>query len=120
MEWIKIKNIFINILGFNYRMTNLQAAIGLSQIKEIKSILKKRRNQMEYYYKVLSKNNNYKLREFENWCKPVHWLTTIILNKKNREKVDFIFKKEKIDSRQMVNPINDALHIKKLIKKNFL
>ena len=31
-------------LGFNYRMTNLQAAIGCSQIKEINKILKKKKN----------------------------------------------------------------------------
>ena len=112
------KRYFHKFLGFNYRMTNLQAAIGFSQIKEIQSILKRRKLQMEYYYKALSKNNNYKLRQFEKWCKPVHWLTTIILNKKrHREKLILFLKKKKIDSRQMVNPINDALHIKKLIKK---
>ena len=37
--------------GFNYRMTNLQVAIGCSQIDEIKKILKKRLNQQVYYYK---------------------------------------------------------------------
>ena len=116
----KNKKYFHKYLGFNYRMTNLQAAIGLSQIREIKSIIKKRRHQMSYYYKLLSNNKNFKLREFENWCKPVHWLTTIILEKKElRNKLINYLKQKKIDSRQMVNPINDALHIKKLIKQKF-
>ncbi len=90
------KRYFHKFLGFNYRMTNLQAAIGFSQINEIKTILRKRDYQMKYYYKVLSKNKNYKLREFKNWCQPVHWLTTIILNKKElRNKLITFLNKKK-------------------------
>ena len=37
----KKKRYFHTMLGFNYRMTNLQAAIGLSQVHEIKKILSK-------------------------------------------------------------------------------
>ena len=108
------------MLGFNYRMTNLQAAIGLSQINEIKTILKKRKKQMQDYYKLLSKNENYSIRKFENWCTPVHWLTTITLKKENlRQKLLKYLKNHKIDARQMVNPINDSVHIRKLIKKKF-
>ena len=114
------KRYFHKMLGFNYRMNNMQAAIGLTQIKEIKSILKKRKKQMKDYYKLLSKNRNYSVRKFENWCTPVHWLTTITLKKKNlRQKLLKYLKDNKIDARQMVNPINDSIHIKKLIKKKF-
>ena len=108
------------MLGFNYRMTNLQAAIGLSQIKEIKYILKNRNEQMLYYNKLLAKNNNYIVRKFEKWCKPVHWLTTIKLKKKGiRNNLLVYLKKNNIDARQMVNPINDAVHIRKNIKNKF-
>ena len=114
------KRYFHKFLGFNYRMTNLQAAIGLSQIKEISNILKKRDNQMKYYYKLLQNNENYTLRKFKKWCIPVHWLTTITLKKKNlREKLLKYLKEHKIDARQMVNPVNKSVHIGKLIKKNF-
>lgn len=36
-----------------------------------------------------------------------------------RQKLLKYLKDNKIDARQMVNPINDSIHIKKLIKKNF-
>lgn len=115
------KKYYHKMLGFNYRMTNLQAAIGYSQIKEIKSILKKRKSQMEYYYKVLSNNKKYYTRKFKIWCKPVHWLTTITFNQDNiRNKIILYLKKNGIDARQMVNPINDALHIKNKIREKFL
>ena len=41
---MSLKKYYHTHLGFNYRMTNLQAAIGCSQIKEINKILKKRKN----------------------------------------------------------------------------
>ncbi len=114
------KRYFHKFLGFNYRMTNLQAAIGLTQIKEINSIINKRNKQMQYYYKLLSNNSNYQIRKFQAWCKPVHWLTTIILKKKKiRDNLLKYLKEKKIDARQMVNPINDSIHIRRIIKKKF-
>ena len=116
----KKKRYFHTMLGFNYRMTNLQAAIGLSQVHEIKKILSKRKIQINYYNKFLSKNKNYTIRKFEKWCKPVHWLTTITLKEKGkRDSLLKYLKKKGIEARQMVNPINEALHIKKFIKKKF-
>jgi len=107
-------------LGFNYRMTNLQAAVGLSQIEKISYILSKRNKQMSDYYSLLNKNKNFKLRSFKNWCTPVHWLLTITLNTANlRDKMLTYLKRKNIDARQMINPINDAPHIKKKIKEKF-
>lgn len=114
------KKYFHTRLGFNYRMTNMQAAIGLTQINEIESINKKRRKQMNYYYEKLSNDKNFKVRKFASWCKPVHWLTTIILkDMKLRDNCLIYLKKKGIDARQMVNSINSSIHINKIIKKRF-
>jgi perosamine synthetase len=116
---MSIKKRYYHIMqGYNYRMTNMQAAIGCSQIDEIKKILKKRLNQQNYYYKKLKKIKEIKIREFANWCQPVHWLTTITLNKKNvRDRLIKFLKKNGIDVRQMVNPVSDALYLKKKFNK---
>ena len=114
------KKYFHTRLGFNYRMTNMQAAIGLTQINEIETINKKRRKQMNYYYEKLSNDKNFKVRKFASWCKPVHWLTTIILkDMKLRDNCLIYLKKKGIDARQMVNSINSSIHINKIIKKRF-
>ena len=42
------------LLGFNYRMTDIHAALGLSQIKRLKSMIKKRHEIAEIYNKKLS------------------------------------------------------------------
>ena len=47
----------VNLLGFNYRMNEIQAAIGVEQIKKVKSFLKKRKENYEYLEKRLKDIN---------------------------------------------------------------
>ena len=44
-------------LGYNYRMSDLQGAVGLAQLKKLNNFLKFRRNYASYYEKQLSKLN---------------------------------------------------------------
>ena len=108
-------------LGYNYRMTNMQAAVGFSQLEIINKVLKKRNAQMLLYKKHLSKISEIKIRSFKNWCSPVHWMTTITINKKNlRNKLIYFLFKEGVDARPMVNPVHQAYHFKKyFINKDF-
>ena len=41
--------------GFNYRMTDIQAAIGIVQMKKLPEILKERNKQAQYYKRAFSK-----------------------------------------------------------------
>ena len=43
-------------IGWNYRMTNIQAALGLSQLNNINNIIKKKMNIGKKYYENLIKN----------------------------------------------------------------
>lgn len=45
----------MHVLGNNYRMTDIQAALGISQMERITSFIEKRRRAAEYYYSFLSK-----------------------------------------------------------------
>ena len=107
-------------MGFNYRMTNMQAAIGCDQINNLNKILKKRKIIEKIYYENLKDLKHVELRQFKKWCSPVNWLITIKLKKEGlRNKFIKYLKDFKIDSRQMINPINEAYHIKDLINKKF-
>ena len=108
-----IKKYIPLVLGYNYRMTNMQAAVGFSQLEIIEEVLKKRNYQMLLYEKYLSQINEIKVRSFKNWCSPVHWMTTITILKKNlRNKLIYFLSNNGVDARPMINPVHQAYHFK--------
>lgn len=64
-------------LGFNYRPSNLQAAIGLGQLDRIKYLLYRRNVIHEFYRKYLSDKFVWQMNT--NFCYPVIWMNTIFL-----------------------------------------
>jgi len=100
-------------LGYNYRMTNMQAAIGLSQVENLNLILNLRTKQMENYYTLLSNISEISLRKFSNWCTPAHWLMTIMLESRimRNNFIEFMAN-QGVECRPMINPVHQALHFK--------
>ena len=98
-------------LGFNYRMTNLQAAVGYAQLLEIKPILEKRHAQWMCYEKYLGDIEEIQTRQFAEWCSPVHWLMTVSLESHELRDglIDFM-KNRGIECRPMINPVHEARH----------
>lgn len=54
-------------LGYNYRMTEMQAALGLSQLKKLPFFKKRRREIVDYYNKTLSLPH-LEEKDFSNAC----------------------------------------------------
>ncbi|MFC1709966.1 UDP-4-amino-4,6-dideoxy-N-acetyl-beta-L-altrosamine transaminase [Candidatus Omnitrophota bacterium] len=44
-------------LGFNYRITDIQCALGISQLQRLNAMIKKKRMQVQYYNTCFSGNN---------------------------------------------------------------
>lgn len=63
--------------GFNYRLTNLQAAIGVAQMERIESILSRKRHLAERYTSALAVVEGLVLPPHAPWADPVCWLYTI-------------------------------------------
>ena len=104
-------------IGWNYRVTNMQAALGLSQLKRIKSNVKKKKEIGKIYYSILSKNKNIfiqkpKLNNLEN----AYWVVGIIIKNKKMTSKDLRKKllKKKIDSRAFFWPIHKQQIFSKL------
>jgi len=94
----KTKKYWFDEVGFNYRITNLQAAVGLGQMSKLESILKEReRIKMDYDSYLGTAKPSY------GWAKDVCWLYTTLVN--NRDKVIEALAKEDIDSRPMFYPL---------------
>lgn len=72
-------NFYHDEVGFNYRMPNLNAALGVSQLKKLASFLETKREIANYYRSNLE-NEDVSFVVEPNLCKSNYWLNTIICN----------------------------------------
>ena len=66
-------------LGHQYRLTNLQAALGVSQIARIDELLARKRWIGEAYRERLGDLNVLELHTEEPWARHVYWMYGIVL-----------------------------------------
>jgi perosamine synthetase len=66
-------------LGFNYRMTNMQAAVGLAQTERFEFLVECRRRNAKMYNKLLSSVPGLTLPPEKPWAKSVFWMYGILV-----------------------------------------
>lgn len=102
-------------IGYNYRMSNICAGIGLGQIKMLEENIKKRRENHLFYKDVFKEIKKDVL--FDNTNEDFlsnYWLNTILLeNKKDRENLRIAFDVANIESRPLWKP----MHLQPLFEK---
>jgi perosamine synthetase len=67
-------------LGFNYRMTNLQAAVGLAQTERFAEFVQRRRDNAYHYNSLLKDIPGITTPPEESWAKSVFWMYSILLD----------------------------------------
>jgi perosamine synthetase len=67
-------------LGYNFRMTNLQAALGLAQLERIDEFIERKRRIGTYYGKRLSKIPGIRFQNEKPWARSVYWMYAIELD----------------------------------------
>lgn len=103
-------------IGWNYRYTNLQASLGINQIKRIDKIIKKKISIGKKYYKQLSDCKGiYIQKPILNNVENVYWVVGIlILNKKiTAMKFRTELRKLKIETREFFWPMSKQDALKK-------
>ena len=68
-------------IGYNYRMANLNAALGCAQLERLEEILKNKRELFEKYNNEFREIKNLRIFKEPDDCKSNYWLQTIILKK---------------------------------------
>ena len=66
-------------IGYNYRMTNLQAALGLAQLEQLDAFLVRKRRIAEFYYETLHDIPGLNFQAREEWASPVDWMVSLIV-----------------------------------------
>ena len=69
-----------NEVGYNFRLTNIQAALGLAQLEQLPGFLAKKRTIYKQYVKRLNGRNAYKMAETPDYSENNHWLNVLQLD----------------------------------------
>lgn len=95
-------------VGYNYRITNLQAAIGLAQLERIEELLDTRTKIELMYKKALSRLN---FIEFQSDDLPgrekITWLVSALIKDGSRDRCICKLQNSKIDARPFFYPLSD-------------
>lgn len=104
-------------LAYNYRMTNMQAALGLAQLGEAGNFIKKKRHIADLYYDNLKNVAGLRLPVEKDWAKSVYWMYAVLIEKEfgpSREEVMKRLLEEGVETRSFFVPMHRQPIIKKL------
>ena len=96
------------VLGYNYRMTNIQAAIGLGQVNKLDYLIAQKRRVAQAYRQGLEGVRGVILPPEESWAKNVFWLYSIRIAPETGKKRDDLIEhleRHQVESRPLFYPI---------------
>jgi perosamine synthetase len=96
-------------VGYNCRMTNIQAALGCAQLQRIDEFLARRNEILQWYRDALADCPYITLNPSIGWAEPVNWMMCAVLGEKFETERDSIIsglKNNGIDSRPFFVPIS--------------
>ena len=94
-----------DILGYNYRMTNIQAAIGVGQMTKIEEIIDKKKKIQTYYEHELSKYVQF--QKIDSNVTSSYWIVSFLLkNEIERNSLMSYLDKESIETRPFFKQIS--------------
>lgn len=101
---------FLHIdIGFNYRMTNIQAAIGLAQFEKIDELVERRRANAYLYNSLLKAIEGIKLPPEKEWARNVYWMYSILIEEgfgMSRDELMERLREEDIETRAFFIPMH--------------
>ena len=127
----KLKNLFFNnkkrfyheAIGWNYRMSNLNAAVGVAQFENLNKTIKLKKKIGNFYYEKLKNVKNIELQTLKTkYCENIFWVFGILLKKNSNldtNKVQELLLKKGIQTRPFFWPLHKQPFLKKYLKKNY-
>ena len=94
-------------IGYNYRMTNLSAAVGCAQMENLKKILKAKRKNYETYKNLFKNENDIEILKEPINSKTNYWLIIGLVKKSNlKKKIIKFYKKKGFGFRSTWRPLH--------------
>jgi perosamine synthetase len=105
-----VKRYWHEEIGYNYRMTNLQAALGVAQLERIDSFLEKRREIMGWYRMGLGRHPQLRLNRDAAWSRNAYWMVCVEvegMTDAKRQTLMTCLRERGVDSRPYFYPVSD-------------
>lgn len=102
-------------LGYNYRMTNLAAAVLCAQLEVADEILEKKSTLFSYYRSALSSIEGLHFQEVEEGCSHSNWMCGMRIENSIYDMAEAFFKRAGVEVRPMFYPASRHTHISSLI-----
>jgi len=115
------KQFWPDMIGFKYKMSNIQAAIGCAQIERINELVKRKREILSYYKEQLECLSGVFMNPEPEGTINGAWMPTAIFSLEtgiNRDMLLDKFTSENIDARVFFSPLSSLPMFEK-VKKNF-
>ncbi|MHB2151120.1 DegT/DnrJ/EryC1/StrS family aminotransferase [Calditrichota bacterium LG25] len=97
-------------IGYNYRMSNILAAIGRGQLKVLERRVQKKRSIFEFYYKRLAKYEGISFQPELDHTHSNRWLTCMFIDpqiiKTTHDEIRLLLDKNNIESRPLWKPMH--------------
>jgi perosamine synthetase len=72
-------------IGYNYRMTNLQAALGLAQLEQLEDFIEIKKKNYELYHTEFNSYHGMRILDFRSDIRPNYWFYSLLLNDSQKE-----------------------------------
>lgn len=99
-----------NTVGYNYRLNNLQAAVGLAQFEQLEMYIDKKNAIAQNYSLALKPVRGLRLPEQAAWARSIWWLYTILVEPKtygmNSRALMKILETRKVQARPFWHPLH--------------
>ena len=69
-------------IGYNFRLTNIQAALGVAQLEQLPAILKRKKELFDYYRSAIEDIDGLSLSKVPNYADNNHWLNLLQIDSK--------------------------------------
>lgn len=109
-----------NEVGYNYRMTNVQAAIGVAQLENLSEFILRKQNNYERYFKLFANYEYGKIIEFREGTFSNKWFYSLIIDRNcisvSMRDIITALEKRGVQTRAIWGLIHEQLPYKKCMK----
>jgi len=96
-------------IGYNYRLSNLHAALGCAQLEQLEAAVASKRATVAYYREALAGEEGVEVFAEASWARSTYWMSSILLDERRCPDVRGLIRAldaERIGARPLWRPLH--------------